>query len=759
MDAGTGVHHAATLLVSGAVSLASGGTVTLADAADSIGGSGTLENINNTVQGQGTIGGSGFVLSTDSAGSIVGTLGGLVVDGGTLGANDFGTFAATAGGTLELRGLIVVGQESGFIGGQFVNGGNGTVSATGAAALVRIGDAVLRNGLLTSSAGGQIHVIGSATLASSNPFAPGLFNGPFSMENRADLRIDSGHAVTLVKGIGNTGTIAIASGASLVAAGGNASLVGGGTVTLAGSASLVAATTADLLHNLNNTIIGAGQIGGGHAGIDNLGGTIVAAGGTLAIDLGAGNLLHNSGTLAATTGMLSVAGALDNQGVVFANGGGVVLGGAVTGSGTMKLAAASQITVLGSVDVAESVIFLSPGALLTVGTPAQMGGLISGLAVGDTIDLQGLLADSAVFSGDSLTLLNGGTTVGSLRFIGSYPSNGINVTPDDLGGSDLTVACFASGTRLLTAAGEVAVEALAPGDLVVTHSGRLRPARWIGHRRIDCRRHLRPHDVHPVRIAAHAFEPGMPHRDLLLSPDHSVHVDGVLIPVRYLVNGATIRQIPVAEVEYLHVELERHDVLLAEGLPAESYLDTGNRFAFANGGGPLHLHPDFALRVWAAEACAPLITTGSALAAVQTRLLDRAQTLGHALTDEPDLRLIADGRELTPTRCGPTFRCALPPGARQAHLLSRRFIPAQVFPGADDHRPLGVAIADPRLDGASMNLDAVTGWHAPEPSWRWTDGDAMLNLAGGRELEFTLMPSGARYWAPTHSSVAAETRG
>jgi hypothetical protein len=93
-----------------------------------------------------------------------------------------------------------------------------------------------------------------------------------------------------------------------------------------------------------------------------------------------------------------------------------------------------------------------------------------------------------------------------------------------------------------------------------------------------------------VRIAAHAFGAGRPRRDLLVSPDHAVFIDGegaapgVLIPVCYLINGATVWQEDVAGVEYWHVELPQHSVLLAEGLPAESYLDTGNRGAFANGG-------------------------------------------------------------------------------------------------------------------------------------------------------------------------------
>ena len=87
----------------------------------------------------------------------------------------------------------------------------------------------------------------------------------------------------------------------------------------------------------------------------------------------------------------------------------------------------------------------------------------------------------------------------------------------------------------------------------------------------------------PIRIQAGAFAPNTPRRDLLLSPDHAVYVDGRLIPVRYLVNGASIAQVETDSVTYWHVELDRHDVILAEGLAAESYLDTGNRSVFVKG--------------------------------------------------------------------------------------------------------------------------------------------------------------------------------
>ena len=126
---------------------------------------------------------------------------------------------------------------------------------------------------------------------------------------------------------------------------------------------------------------------------------------------------------------------------------------------------------------------------------------------------------------------------------------------------------------------------LRPGMRVVSLlARRLVPVRWVGWRRIDCTRQPRAEEVWPVRVSAGAFGPGVPHRGLWVSRDHAVFLEGLLIPVRTLINGASIAQVRCDAVAYFHVELAEHGVLLAEGLPAESYLDTGNRSAFANGG-------------------------------------------------------------------------------------------------------------------------------------------------------------------------------
>ena len=208
-----------------------------------------------------------------------------------------------------------------------------------------------------------------------------------------------------------------------------------------------------------------------------------------------------------------------------------------------------------------------------------------------------------------------------------------------------TAPCFASGTRILTTSGEVTVERLVVGDTVLTHFGETAPILWLGHRTVDCQRHAHPQDVWPVRITAGAFGAGKPVRDLLLSPDHAVFHDGVLTPIRYLINHATIVQERRKEVSYWHVELKNHNVLNAEGLACETYLDNGNRHAFSNCDSATQLHPYFTAgdgcqAIWESVACAPMRITGSAVAKLVMRLDRRAKKLGHAVSHRPTRQAI-----------------------------------------------------------------------------------------------------------------------
>jgi hypothetical protein len=222
----------------------------------------------------------------------------------------------------------------------------------------------------------------------------------------------------------------------------------------------------------------------------------------------------------------------------------------------------------------------------------------------------GTLSGLNVSNGDTLTFSDSGTGAGSGGVDTIIFGSAINAGGFSIVNGNTVVACFAEGTRIGTAGGEVPVEALSVGDIVLTHRAELKEIVWIGKRRVDCRHHVDPSTVWPIRVLAGAFGAGAPARDLWLSPDHAVFVEDVLIPIHRLINGGTIRQMAVAEVTYYHVELAEHDVILAEGLPVESYLDSGDRENFGNGGGAVRLFPDFTARMWEMKGCAPLTKVG-----------------------------------------------------------------------------------------------------------------------------------------------------
>ncbi|MBB2962169.1 Hint domain-containing protein [Methylobacterium sp. R2-1] len=230
----------------------------------------------------------------------------------------------------------------------------------------------------------------------------------------------------------------------------------------------------------------------------------------------------------------------------------------------------------------------------------------------------------------------GETSLGNYRYLLSNtqvfgsdtPATRTRFTSDDstLGSYNVQAApCFTTGTLIRTARGEVAVEDLIVGDVAVTASGLLRPITWIGNRDLDGQGEALPHDQQPVRIRAGAFGPGLPARDLRLSHGHPVLVGadangegGVLVPIMCLINGTTILREPATRVTYWHVELDSHDILLAEGLAAESFYDMGSRVWFAGEDGAL-IDPDF---VPAGEhgRCRPVAVDGSLVERERARL-------------------------------------------------------------------------------------------------------------------------------------------
>jgi len=145
------------------------------------------------------------------------------------------------------------------------------------------------------------------------------------------------------------------------------------------------------------------------------------------------------------------------------------------------------------------------------------------------------------------------------------------------------VTCYAPGTRIATPAGEVAVEDLQIGDLVATTSGVAKPVKWIGRRSYSAAAVADAANLRPVVIRKGALAAGLPRHDLVVSPMHALLIDDVFVPAAALVNGVSIvRRETAGAVEYIHVELDQHDVILAEGVPAETFVDDNSRALFEN---------------------------------------------------------------------------------------------------------------------------------------------------------------------------------
>ena len=194
--------------------------------------------------------------------------------------------------------------------------------------------------------------------------------------------------------------------------------------------------------------------------------------------------------------------------------------------------------------------------------------------------------------------------------------------------------CYCAGTLILTECGEAPVEALAIGDKVITTLRAARPIKWIGRRSYAGRFVMGRKDILPVCIKAGALDDNVPRRDLWISPHHAMYLEGVLIEAKDLVNGVSIVQAERAEkVEYFHVELETHDVIVAEGALSESFIDDDDRFMFHNAHEYRVLYPAAIQTV--ARYCAQRLDEGYEVEAVRRRIALRAGLVSEGISTLP----------------------------------------------------------------------------------------------------------------------------
>ncbi len=347
----------------------------------------------------------------------------------------------------------------------------------------------------------------------------------------------------------------------------------------------------------------------------------------------------------------------------------------------------------------------------------------------------------------NLLYLTDGTTGGTFQINSQYVDN--NSAGVGLGASPI---CFLPGTRIATPNGEVQIQDLAVGDPVTTVSGEARPVRWIGHGKVLATRgHRSP--ATPVIVRKGALAGNVPNADLRVTKAHSFLVDGALIPAEYLINHRTILWDDwTREVELYHVELDTHDVILANGAPAETYRDDGNRWLFQNANEGWHLPPR--------PPCLPVVTGGPVVDRAWDRLCKRAEPRpSPPMTQDPALHLIVNGQRIDPLPAYErTTMFRIPEWPASVRIVSRCAVPAELG-YARDQRCLGVALRQIVLRQGSRfaTLDAadarfVDGFHGFEPAGglRWTNGYATLPPGSFRAFSgpvdlFLTLAATARY--------------
>ena len=691
-----------------------------------------------TVTNAGTIAGG-----TDSVLFGAGAANRLIVDPGAVfsGIADGGnTIGSAVASTLELAtgsAGTLSGWDARYIDFGLLNIDSGAAWTLASATILVPGVTLTNAGTLT----GPGYLTFSGILSNSGVIAS---SGATGIAARPD------QASTIV----NAGTIAGGTDAVLFAAGFANRLIldpgaafsgivdGGNTIgsTVISTLEFGSSASAGTLSGIGSQYAGFGQIA-----IDTAASWTLAGSNSLA----AGYTLTNAGTLTLLNATLTGGGGIVNNGGIVIDPSSVAIS-SLTGTGTTTIAAGSTLDVTGTISAGETIVFIAnPGTLAF--DPTQFAGEIDGFQAGDTIDLTGVTdaTSATIVNSDTLQILRSGHPAIDLTLGANSNLVTASFAITAAGVLTTTAPCFCPGTLIRTDRGDVAVEALTIGDTVVTASGAKRPIKWIGYRHMDLTRHPAPHRAQPICVCAGAFGHRQPSRNLFLSPEHAVLRDGLLIPIRLLVNDASIVRETRASVTYYHIELETHDILLAEDLPVESYLDTGNRGMFSNAGCPLQLHPDLTndMDRRFGESCAPFADDPGRVRPIWQAIARRAEQIGMPppasppTTDDPDLHLMVDGRRIDPvTPGGRHYLFMIPGGADRVRLVSRSGFPSDTAPWISDERRLGVQLCALTVrsggDARQVALDDPglgEGWWAPE--WharttlrRWTNGDAVLTL-------------------------------
>jgi len=399
---------------------------------------------------------------------------------------------------------------------------------------------------------------------------------------------------------------------------------------------------------------------------------------------------------------------------------------------------------------------------------------LTGITAGDQIQVTG--ATQGEYTDGDLIFRDANGII-----VGRFNAEGLDPTQVTFEGGNMTYACYLKGTNIATPDGEVKVEDLQAGDKVVTARGGVATVKWIGYRtlrkaRIPAKDAIR---AFPITFMKDSVAKNVPHRDVTVSPHHLVLINNSLIPAMLLVNGKTVTQdFKRQSFQYFHVELDSFDILLADGLPAESYVDMGNRSMFENAD-TVDLHPDFTAKTDGSRPELEGITvqrSGAAVEAARKQLLKRAASMTQSVrVSDPDLRVEVNGQEVRAEaaegQIEGVMRFVLPAGTQASDLriLSRSSVVRDTtFHARRDLRQIGVGLARVTIEDAAGRRDIdlqdarLSGMHPSQDvhgvAMRWTNGAATIpaalhNVSGPAVLELHVLRTYS-YWETAQQRAA-----
>jgi hypothetical protein len=628
-----------------------------------IGGNGAVQNsFYRGGGGGGGGGGYGAIVTSDSITNSFAVLGGPGGAGG-LGENADGGDGGSGGIGVLLTGSGTTFTNSGTItGGRGGNGGNsvggvGGQGAAGGAGLAAFGATIINSG---SIAGGLFGEGGYGSIYSGrgNLGGAGIDGSDLTITNTgsiaggnladgidgSDLTITNSRSITGMDRYGidgadltiiNTGSISALRGNAIYFTGGSnfLNLNNGTAGTLSGDIVVGGSLTFDQTGavTLNNVITGDGAVIQNGAGELTLGGANTFTGGTTIIS----GTLRIDGSAGAVT--VDDGGTLGGTG---ATGAVTVESGGTFAPGDPSTFTVASLTLNSGATFDEEIGGTAPGTGGADGydqTVVESGGAI--LLGGATLNVS-LVNSFTPSVGESFIIINNETgspivgTFDGLAQGATFEADGtwFQISYDGGGNNqDVTVtdvACYCRGTLITTEAGEVAVENLVIGDKIRTASGALRPIKWIGRRSYAGRFVMGRTDILPICFKAGSLADNVPVRDLWISPHHAMYfkdngLDGVLIEAKDLVNGVSIVQVErVHDVEYFHIELDTHDVIIAEGALSETFVDDDSRGMFHNVHEYAALYPEQIMQ--RARYCAPRLEIGYEVEAIRRGLAERA---------------------------------------------------------------------------------------------------------------------------------------